>query len=54
MNENKLVRTLLLAGIVSTLCFNAHGAAGDVDISFALVRGLPVRCMPPRFNRMER
>ena len=40
MNKNKLVRTLLLAGIVSTLCFNAHGAAGDVDLLLCPGAGL--------------
>ena len=32
------VRPIILAGSLllqlSTLCFNAHGAAGDVDLSF--------------------
>src|SRR6185369_2260314 len=38
MKKSNLIRTIILAGSLllqlSTLCFHARGAAGDVDLSF--------------------
>src|ERR1044071_2845975 len=38
MNKSNLARTIILASSLllqlSTLCFQSHGAAGDVDLSF--------------------
>lgn len=45
MMKTSFAQTVILAGLISTLCFKSHGAAGDVDLSFfpGAALGGPVR-----------